>query len=154
MLTLLLPLSITAKTCDSDNELVVDGKKKVLHLCEGGKSIKQYHVALGRHGLGKQQTGDGKTPIGEYTIGMPRPSKTFGTFIPINYPTLEQQAKGYTGSAIGIHSPHRYFKWLGPVTTWINWTQGCVAVSSDAQIKQIADWISNQTKPVKVTICE
>ena len=94
-------------------------------------------------GWGKKKQGDNKTPIGRYVISEPRPSSKFYIFIPIGYPTLEQKQQGYTGSAIGIHGPWQPLKWLGRLNTIANWTQGCIAVGRNSDIKKISLWIKN-----------
>jgi murein L,D-transpeptidase YafK len=120
---------------------VVDTGEHILWLCEGEKAVRQYPVALGRGGVGKRRELDGKTPLGEYPIGAPIRSEQFGLFVPLGYPTVQQRREGRTGGAIGVHGPDRRFKPLGLVTTWIDWTQGCIAVSSDQAIHDIAQWV-------------
>jgi murein L,D-transpeptidase YafK len=124
--------------------IVVDVETHAMRLCEEDRVVQAYRVALGRGGVGKTRQGDGKTPIGEYSLGSPRPSARFGTFIPVGYPTPEQKEKGYTGSAIGIHGPDRRFKWLGRVTSWIDWTDGCIAVGRDEDIDSVAEWVKGK----------
>ena len=51
----------------------------------------------GAGGNGKTRTGDHRTPLGTYAFGTPRPSRLYGTFIPIDYPTPEQVATGHSG---------------------------------------------------------
>ena len=81
-------------------------------LCQENKPVGEYKVALGKGGINKIKQGDNKTPLGEYTLGIPRPSSRFGTFIPIGYPTQEQISKGYTGGDIGVHGPYRFLSGL------------------------------------------
>jgi murein L,D-transpeptidase YafK len=131
--------------------LVVAAGPHKLWLCKDDKIVKEFKIALGRGGVDKRKKGDDKTPIGEYPLGTPQPSHKFGIFIPIGYPTDEQRAKGFTGSDIGIHGPSRIFKWLGRITTWFDWTQGCIAVGTDYDIAEITRWIKEQ-KVSKVII--
>ncbi len=98
-------------------------------------------VALGRGGLDKMREGDGRTPIGTYPLGAPRPSPRFGTFIPIGYPTPEQCARGLTGGSVGIHGPARGATWLGALSTFIDWTAGCVATASDDDVALVAAFV-------------
>lgn len=120
--------------------LVVTNDHKLV-LCERGREIASYRVALGRAGTGKRARGDDKTPLGSYTLGAPRPSPRFGTFIPIAYPTREQRLRGFTGSAVGIHGPNRRFRWAGRLNAWGDWTAGCVALATDGEVEAIAAWV-------------
>jgi murein L,D-transpeptidase YafK len=75
---------------------------------------------------------------------MPRASTRFRTFIPVGYPTAEQRENGYMGSAIGIHGPDRRFRWLGRLTSWFDWTAGCIAVGKDEEIGSVAQWVKDK----------
>jgi len=130
--------------CDGQNtSVVINTVSRKLYICANNKRYQEYKVAIGKKGTGKQKKGDNKTPIGTYALGMPRDSSRFGTFIPVGYPTPEQKSKGFSGSDVGIHGPSRLFKWLGSINTWTNWTQGCIAVGSDAEISSIAQWVKD-----------
>lgn len=122
--------------------IIVDTKKDKLFLCSKDKVEAKYSIAIGRKGTGKKKQGDRKSPLGTYPLGKPRPSEKFHTFIPIGYPTDSQKERGYTGNAIGLHGPHESFRWLGGVTAWVDWTQGCIAVGTAREIQEIAVWVS------------
>jgi murein L,D-transpeptidase YafK len=124
--------------------VVVDTGPHKLWLCADNKIVKEFKIAHGRGGVDKRKRGDNKTPLGEYPLGTPQPSNKFGIFIPIGYPTDKQLKKGFTGSDIGIHGPSRMFKWLGRITTWFDWTQGCIAVGTDDDISEIARWMKEK----------
>jgi hypothetical protein len=128
--------------------IVVDTRASRLGLCEAGRLVKDYAVAVGRGGTGKSDEGDGKTPLGRYPLGAPRPSKKFGVFIPIGYPTDEQRKHGARGGDVGIHGPKRGFAWAGRMNTWFNWTRGCIAVASDLEIRAIAAWVKQNRAAV------
>jgi murein L,D-transpeptidase YafK len=121
--------------------VVIHLSERTLHLCEAGLPAGKYRVAIGKGGAGKRSEGDSKTPIGEYALGAPRASSSFGIFIPISYPTASQRRDGCTGSAIGIHGPSRTFAWAGWMNTAADWTEGCIAVASDEAINEIAAWV-------------
>lgn len=123
---------------------MVDLDRYDLLLCKGDRAVERHRVALGQGGVGKTKEGDRKTPVGTYRLGKPRGSKQFGTFIHIGYPTRAQRAKGYTGSAIGIHGPARGFGWAGPLNTLFDLTLGCVMVESDEVIQSIARWVERE----------
>jgi murein L,D-transpeptidase YafK len=124
-----------------DTRVVVDLAKHTLVLCEKDKARGTFSVRLGRGGIGKTREGDGKTPIGTYTLGEPRPSNRYGTFIPIGFPTEEQKKMGYTGSAVGVHGPARWVKWMGSLVNTFDSSDGCVGVARDAEIEEIASWV-------------
>jgi len=111
--------------------------------------VASHRVALGSGGLGKQKEGDGKTPLGRYGLGAPRQSQGYGIFVPVGYPTPAQQKLGFTGSAVGIHGPPRGAG--GALTTTVDWTAGCIAVGTDAEIEAISTWIrARHVKTVRI----
>lgn len=119
----------------------VDTRTHRLRLCENGRTVADYRVAIGSAGTPKRKQGDKKTPTGRYRLGKLRPSARYRSFIPIGYPTAEQSRQGYTGSLIGIHGPKRAFAWAGKWSTYVDWTQGCIAVGRDADIDEITAWL-------------
>jgi murein L,D-transpeptidase YafK len=135
--------------CAADGHLVVvDTKAHTLWLCSERRGVAYFKVALGRGGLDKTRQGDGRTPLGTYSLGPPRPSARFGTFIPIGYPTPDQSARGFTGKDVGIHGPERRASWLGSLSTWIDWTAGCVATGTDGEIAVVAAFVRERSPRV------
>jgi hypothetical protein len=128
--------------------IVVLTAQRLLHRCEQGRSTGTYPVALGKGGLGKQRQGDGRTPLGSYPLGAPRPSAKFWTFIPVAYPTAAQRRLGYTGGAVGVHGPPKKLlgKWIGRL---FDWTAGCIAVKTREEIEELADW-ARRAHPVAI----
>jgi hypothetical protein len=126
--------------------IAVDTGAHDLWLCNDGTAEARFTIALGRGGLDKRRQGDERTPLGTYAVGEPRPSAQWGTFIPIRYPTPEQAARGYSGNAIGIHGPPRGLKYrfIG-----LDWTAGCVATGTDAEVEAIAEWV-RERRPIVV----
>ena len=125
-----------ANLCEGQRaSLLVHTHSRRLALCRRGRVVASYRVALGRGGVPKRRPGDRKTPLGRYLIGQPRRSHSgFHRFIPIYVPRK-------VGSAVGIHGPPRRFRWLGSASTWVNWTQGCVALGSDAELDQVVQFV-------------
>lgn len=121
--------------------VAVIARKRELWLCQEGVPVARFQVAIGRGGIDKRRRGDGRTPLGTYTLGDPRPSVEYGVFIPIDYPTRDQAAQGFTGSAVGIHGPPRGLTEPEYPTTAVDWTQGCIATGIDADIELIADFV-------------
>ena len=136
---------------NSEAHVYVRTRAHRLWLCEAGRSAESYRVRLGKGGVGKTREGDGKSPLGTYTLGEPRPSNRYGTFIPIGYPTKEQQAKGYTGSAVGVHGPHWALKWLGQFVNTFDSSDGCFGLAKDAEMAEISAWIT-RTRAAKIIL--
>jgi murein L,D-transpeptidase YafK len=123
-----------------DARVVVDLAKHTLALCDKDALVERFDVRLGKGGVGKTREGDGKTPVGTYALGSPRPSNRYGTFIPIGYPTDDQKKLGYTGGDVGVHGPPRWFKWLGSLVNTFDLSDGCVGLARDAEVERIAAW--------------
>jgi murein L,D-transpeptidase YafK len=131
-----------AGVCDGESALLhVDGKRHLLTVCEGGRTVIEAKVSLGRGGMGKQREGDNKTPVGRYRLGAPRPSEKYGQFIPVAYPTAAERAAGATGGDIGVHGPRRSARWLGRANAWADWTRGCIALATDGELASIVAWV-------------
>ena len=139
---------IEASPCrPGETAVVVDTRAHRLTLCEAGRAAARFPVALGSGGVDKRRTGDNKTPLGAYELGAPRASQDFHLFVPVAYPTATQARLGYTGSAIGIHGPPRSFaRVLALVPVPLpDWTAGCIAVRTDAEMDRIAGWLRART---------
>jgi hypothetical protein len=126
---------------DSHPHVAVGSATHRLSLCDAGAVVASFSVRLARKGIGKTIAGDGKLPFGTYALGGPRPSKQFGIFIPIGYPTPEQAAQSYTGGSIGVHGPGRGVRWLGHLVNLFDTTDGCVGIATDDEMKRIAEWV-------------
>jgi murein L,D-transpeptidase YafK len=135
-------IDMTPAVCPTTGDVVaVFTRKREIWLCRHGSEVGRIPVALGRGGNGKKRTGDHRTPLGAYTFGTPRPSKLYGTFIPIAYPTREQASNGHSGSALGIHGPPRGQSEPEYPTTAFDWTMGCVATGTDSDVETIAEFV-------------
>jgi murein L,D-transpeptidase YafK len=138
----------------SETAIVVDTRAHQLHLCAAGKIERTFAVALGTRGVGKQREGDNRTPLGHYGLGPPRASQSFHIFVPVQYPTPAQARLGFTGGAIGIHGPPRGWSLaaLGALVAQ-DWTAGCIAVATDADIDAVAAWIrEHEVKDVRLEV--
>jgi len=131
-----------------DTAVVVDVHVRSLWLCELGATQAHYPVALGRGGTGKRTAGDRKTPLGWYALGEPRLSDRFGVFIPISYPTAAQRRRGFTGGEIGIHGPQRRFEWAGSWNTYVDWTDGCIALATLDEAMEVATFVHEHAPTV------
>jgi L,D-peptidoglycan transpeptidase YkuD (ErfK/YbiS/YcfS/YnhG family) len=139
----------TAPCRATETAVIVETAAHRLVLCAGGRPEASFEVALGSGGVDKRRVGDNKTPLGLYPLGAPRTSQDYHVFVPVAYPTPAQARRGYTGSAIGIHGPPRQFAGalaLLPLPL-PDWTAGCIAVRTDAEIDRIAAWLRAHATP-------
>lgn len=125
----------------------VDGVRVVVHtaehrlvLCEGESVHATYSVRLGRGGVGKTREGDERTPLGTYSLGAPRASTSYGTFMAVGYPTADQRRRGNTGGSIGVHGPDRRVTWLGSLVNALDTTDGCIGIATDAEMDAVGAW--------------
>jgi murein L,D-transpeptidase YafK len=124
--------------------VLVEARRHVMSLCEQGRRAQAFRISIGRGGIGKQREGDHRLPLGRYSLAHPRPSKDWHRFILIGYPTAEQRRSGLTGGAVGIHGPPRH--WQGPTVTDTDWTFGCIAVGTDAELDAIEAWLKTKRR--------
>ena len=124
-----------------DARVVVDTAAHRLLLCDHDQQAGAFGVRIGSGGAGKSREGDDKTPLGIYPLGAPRKSERYGTFIPIGYPTPEQQKRGFTGSNIGVHGPDRLVRWMGGLVNTFDTTSGCVGLATDDEMAKITAWM-------------
>jgi len=143
------PATETSPCAPGETAVVVDTRRHRLTLCEAGQARESFPVALGSGGVDKRRVGDNKTPLGTYGLGAPRASQDFHLFVPVAYPTPAQARLGFTGSAIGIHGPPRGFSGvLARIPVRVpDWTAGCIAVRTDAEIDRIGAWLRARKGP-------
>ncbi|WNZ54414.1 L,D-transpeptidase family protein [Microbulbifer sp. MKSA007] len=108
-----------------------------MHLLDGDKVIKSYHVAFGGQPQGhKQQEGDEKTPEGHYTLDYKKEDSSYYRAMHISYPNAEDRAQAEArgvspGGFIMIHGQRNRLGWFAPITQRFNWTDGCIALTND-----------------------
>lgn len=124
-----------------DARIVVNTAAHRLLLCDRDQQTATFGVRIGSGGVGKTKEGDDKTPLGVYPLAAPRKSQRYGTFIPIGYPTPEQQKRGFTGGSIGVHGPDRLVRWMGSMVNTFDTTSGCVGIATDDEMAKIAAWV-------------
>jgi len=147
--------------------LVWKGRHKLVVL-NGTKAVRTYHVSLGISPIGpKTVRGDGKTPVGVYTVYEKRPSDRFRWFLALNYPAKEDADRAFAANRISAdtwadiwiadktgHEP----PWDTPLGAFVgihgtgatgrtaklrlasDWTDGCIAVS-DRDIDELYEMI-------------
>lgn len=101
-----------------------------------GKLVKTYKISLGKNPTGdKEFEGDGKTPEGEYQITSKNEKSSFYKNLGISYPGLDdieyaKKAGKSAGGDIKIHGVRNGFGWIGKFQRWVDWTNGCIAVTN------------------------
>ncbi|HVB88358.1 MAG TPA: L,D-transpeptidase family protein [Candidatus Dormibacteraeota bacterium] len=110
-------------------------------LMSRGKILKVYKVALGRSSGAKRRKGDHKTPVAMYVVDAEKSESRFDAALHVSYPNSEDRARAARlgqdpGGDIEIHGVEPRFAWLGSAQHWIDWTDGCIAVT-DSQIEKI-----------------
>lgn len=130
--------------------------------CVGGAS-ERFPVALSREKGAKSAAGDERVPEGSYRIAGPARASRFHRFVPIDYPSAADAARGLAAGRIGrtehdaivdAHRRHRlppqhtalggHLGFHGEGARWkgdlkIDWTYGCVAVTDE-----VIDWLSER----------
>src|SRR5262249_20352104 len=95
-----------------------------------------YTVSLGRNPIGpKTRNGDHKTPEGLYSLDWRNPQSKFHLSLHVSYPNSHDVANARRdgvepGGDIMIHGLPNRLWWIGRFHRWIDWTDGCVAVTN------------------------
>ena len=132
------------------NKIIVNKNRREMILYYNDSSIAEYTISLGSkkrphpkfgpiftHQKGKKtQKGDRKTPEGlylvtQYGLGEYKPS------LHIHYPNQQDKLNNYKGNSILIHGLNPRFSWLGKFHRWVDWTDGCIAVT-DVEMEEIS----------------
>lgn len=117
--------------------IVVDKSQHRLQAFAKGQLIVSYGVAIGKHPVGtKECEGDLKTPEGVYTISGRNPYSGYHKNLGISYPNAADRARANrigkpTGGDIKIHGLKNGHGYIGRFHRWIDWTNGCIALSND-----------------------
>ncbi len=112
-----------------------------LTVCSDGQAIDVFSIGAARAGLGKQKWGDGKTPIGTFELGQPRPSSSnYGMFIPIEWRDAHGRRTPIGGAPVGIHGPKVRFDGVGD----LDWTEGCLSTATRADNAELSKLIGDR----------
>jgi murein L,D-transpeptidase YafK len=131
-----------------DRVVVNKGRREML-LLSGDSVVRSYRIALGREPAGhKEREGDGRTPVGRYTIDRRNRQSKYHLALHISYPNaadLERaRARGEEpGGDIMIHGVKP-----GAAHPESDWTQGCIAVT-DAEMDDIWELVPDGT-PIEI----
>lgn len=130
-----VPANVPASLIQADKVVVLKSKRLML-LLSHGEILRAYRVALGKQPVGpKTAAGDKKTPEGIYILDTRKADSKFHKAIHISYPSesdaIYAQRNGASpGSDIMIHGLPDDLKHIGPLHRYIDWTDGCIAVTN------------------------
>jgi murein L,D-transpeptidase YafK len=151
VLLLALPMCLCASGCDGNkgpspttlaDGIVIVKSQRTMTLMGQGQVLRSYTVALGREPLGpKERAGDHKTPEGQYVVDAKNAKSRFHLALHISYPNATDRERARKlgvdpGGDVEIHGVGRAFFWVGSLHRWIDWTDGCVAVTN-SEIEEI-----------------
>jgi murein L,D-transpeptidase YafK len=134
--------------------ILVEKSARRMTLLHDGEVLATYPISLGGAPVGpKQQEGDQRTPEGRYFIDFRHARSHEHLALRISYPnatdrTSAQRRGGAPGGDIMIHGLPNGLGWLGRLHLWLDWTDGCVAVT-DRQMDEIWPLVAMGT-PVEI----
>jgi len=110
--------------------------ERVMRLMKGGRSLREYRIALGRCPAGpKRCEGDGRTPEGGYTLDYRNPKSRFFLSYHISYPEPRDRRMADSlgcmpGGHIMIHGAAPGHAFFGRLYSYVDWTNGCIAITN------------------------
>lgn len=119
----------------ADFVLVVKSERK-LYLMRDDEVIDTFRVTFGSNPKGhKEHEGDGRTPEGRYVLDWKHSDSDFHKSIHISYPNTSDKIRAadtgvLPGGAIMVHGQKNGYGWLSPIAKYVNWTDGCIALSN------------------------
>jgi murein L,D-transpeptidase YafK len=129
--------------------VLVYKESRKMYLMHNDTALRVFDIELGFAPTGhKSESGDGRTPVGDYIIDRRNPESSFHLSIGISYPNAADmaraQAKGIDpGGDIFIHGQPNAFRAKGD-----DWTWGCIAVNND-EIEDIYSMVGTGT-PISI----
>jgi len=146
-LLLVAPLAFA----DSVSLVRVEKSERKMFLEANGQILKSYDISLGDEPEGhKTQEGDERTPEGHYMLNWRNPQSSYYLSIHISYPNNQDKAQATSrgvspGGDIFIHGLPNGMGALGKMFKGHDWTDGCIAVNDNNQMKEIWDLVPNGT---------
>lgn len=140
------------KFSDKIDMVLIEKSARKMSLLSDHKTVAQYVIDLGFSPVGhKEREGDGRTPEGFYKISGRNPKSKYFLSLRISYPN--EQDKQFAakmgvspGGDIMIHGLPNKLSFLGfRKKLKPDWTQGCIAVQTNAEMKEIWDNVANGT---------
>jgi murein L,D-transpeptidase YafK len=111
-------------------------------LFSGHAVLESYSVALGRDPVGaKERAGDHKVPEGDYVVDGKNAHSRFYLALHLSYPNAVDRERARKlgvnpGGDVEIHGLPSKYAWLGSIQHYVDWTNGCIAVTN-IEMKQI-----------------
>jgi murein L,D-transpeptidase YafK len=124
------------------DRVVVAKHAHTLTLMRGTRPLKTYRVSLGPHPRGqKEREGDGRTPEGLYRLDSRNAHSGMHLALHVSYPDSAAVAHAKVlgvspGGLIMVHGIRNGLGWIGRMHRWVDWTNGCVAVT-DREMDEI-----------------
>ena len=137
----------------ADHVLVLKQERRMF-LQRDGRVLATYRISIGRNPEGaKTHAGDHRTPEGRYLLDWHNAQSKFHRSIHISYPNVQDIARSrqesvQPGGEIMIHGIQNGLGWLGRLHRWVDWTDGCIAVT-DAEMDQIWQAVPDGT-PIEI----
>lgn len=136
------------------DEVRVEKGERRMSLLAGGRVLRVYPISLGSDPLGhKAREGDGRTPEGRYTLDYRKLDSAFHLAMHVSYPAAADVARAEAagvspGGFIMVHGLPNGFGFVGRLHRLVDWTDGCVAVTS-AEIEEFLRVVPNGT-PIRI----
>jgi len=136
------------------NHILVLKSQRKLTLFQNSRALKTYEICLGRNPVGpKERAGDHRTPEGDYIIDWRNPKSRFHLSLHISYPNSKDSQNAHKlnvdpGGDIMIHGIQNGLGWIGRLHRWVDWTDGCIAVT-DSEMDQIWHTVPDGT-PIEI----
>ncbi|MFC3561423.1 L,D-transpeptidase family protein [Pedobacter jamesrossensis] len=117
--------------------LVVQKSQYKMMAYADGKLLKTYKVSFGDAPIGhKEFEGDEKTPEGIYFINAKNDKSGYHKNLGISYPNDKDSAYAKAigkpvGGDVKIHALKNGIGFINKFQRWINWTNGCIAVTNN-----------------------
>lgn len=140
--------------CSKVDRILVEKSKRRLVLFSDNKILRVYHIALGKNPVGpKIREGDGKTPEGVYYIDYRNSNSRYHLSLHISYPNAGDRLKAeqlgvQPGGDIMIHGLKNGLKMSGSFHRFVDWTDGCVAVTNH-EIEELWELVPDGT-PIEI----
>jgi murein L,D-transpeptidase YafK len=132
----------TAAPAKKADLIIIVKSTRTMTLYSAHTVLKMYKVALSRDPVGpKERAGDHKVPEGNYIVDAKNPHSRFHLALHVSYPNAADRERARNlgvnpGGNIEIHGLPDKYAWLGSVQHYVDWTDGCIAVT-DSEIEQI-----------------
>jgi murein L,D-transpeptidase YafK len=136
------------------DRILITKSTHTLSLIKGDEILKSYKVALARQPVGpKERQGDHKTPEGVYSVDRKSPASRFHLALHLSYPNASDRDRARAlgvppGGDVEIHGLPLLFAGFGSLHRYIDWTDGCIAVTN-AEINEIYPLVEVDT-PVEI----